>query len=143
MERWLLWMAIGAIGALITWQVLTPSQSSNSGRWYSEAQVVTGAPLFQQFCAVCHGIDAASTPHWRTPNEQGHYPPPPLNGSAHTWHHPLNQLRRTIREGGVRLGGQMPPFGNALTAEEIDAILAWIQSNWSDEIYQQWLLRNG
>ena len=70
------------------------------------------------------------------------YPPPPLNGTAHTWHHPLNVLRRTVRKGGVSLGGSMPGFVDKLSNREIDTILAWIQSHWSDRIYRIWDKRN-
>lgn len=113
------------------------------GRWYSEEQVARGAPLYQTNCAGCHGPDAAATPDWRVMNEQGYYPPPPLNGTAHAWHHPMQVLRKTVQEGGIPLGGQMPSFGDQLNDEEIDDILAWIQSHWSDEIYQRWRGRNG
>ncbi len=120
-----------------------PLKDLGTGRWYSQQQVVQGGPLFQRHCAVCHGPEAAGTPNWREMDQNGHYPPPPLNGSAHTWHHPLALLRKTVREGGIPLGGQMPPFKEVLTHSEIDAILAWVQTHWSDQIYQRWLERNG
>ncbi len=33
----------------------------------------------------------------------------------------------------------MPPFNEKLSAEEIDAVIAWFQSLWSDEIYTVWV----
>ncbi len=111
-------------------------------RWYSDQQVTQGGKIFQTHCAGCHGPEAASTPHWRKIDENGHYPPPPLNGTAHTWHHSLAQLRNSVRNGGIPLGGQMPPFKDLLTDHEIDAVLAWVQNHWTDEIYQRWLQRN-
>jgi mono/diheme cytochrome c family protein len=119
------------------------TQDVETGRWYSSQQVAQGEPLYQANCAGCHGIDAAATPNWREADENGHYPPPPLNGTAHAWHHPLPLLIKTIKQGGVPLGGQMPPFEMLLTDTEIHAILAWIQSHWSDEIYQRWSGRSG
>ena len=89
-------------------------------------------------CASCHGQNAEATPNWKQTDANGNYPPPPLNGSAHTWHHDLNLLRRTIREGGAKVGGQMPGFEGSLSASEIDSIIAFFQSKWPDEIYQRW-----
>ncbi len=129
-------------GAFLFYQALQ-IEDTVEGRWYTEQQVAQGAPLYQGHCSACHGVEAASTPAWRTPGADGHYPPPPLNGSAHAWHHPMSQLRRTVREGGIALGGVMPPFKSVLDAQQIDATLAWIQSLWSDATYQQWEARNG
>jgi len=111
-------------------------------RWYSKAQEAKGYRLFQANCASCHQADASGTHEWRRLDASGHYPPPPLNGTAHTWHHPLSVLRRTVVQGGIPLGGTMPAFGDKLTVEEIDAILAWIQSNWPEEVYAAWHISN-
>ena len=111
-------------------------------RWYSEAQVERGNDLFQANCAMCHKPDASGTPNWREVDAQGNYPPPPLNGTAHTWHHPLSVLRRVVRVGSVPMGGTMPGFADKLNTEQIDDILAWVQSHWSDEIYRVWHKRN-
>ncbi|HEC16393.1 MAG TPA: cytochrome c [Sedimenticola sp.] len=107
-------------------------------RWYTPEQVAQGKALFARHCSECHGKNAASTPEWRKPGPDGHFPPPPLNGTAHTWHHPLPLLRRTIREGGIRLGGKMPGFQEKLSAAQIDAVIAWFQSLWPDNIYALW-----
>lgn len=120
-----------------------PSSPSSAGssvakRWYDSAQVQRGEPLYQQHCAACHQPDASGTPNWREPGPDGNYPPPPLNGAAHTWRHPLAALRRTVQRGGVPLGGVMPGFADKLNPREIDAILAWVQSRWDDRTYAVW-----
>ncbi len=109
-----------------------------NNRWYQEQQVMDGGALYSNHCASCHKADASGTENWKQPNDKGQYPPPPLNGSAHTWHHPLSILRRTLKRGGVPLGGYMPGFADKLNDREIDAILAWVQSWWNDEIYTTW-----
>lgn len=111
-------------------------------RWYTAEQVQRGEPLYQTHCAGCHQPDASGTPNWKQPGPDGTYPPPPLNGSAHTWHHPLAQLRRTVQRGGVPLGGVMPGFQDKLEPHQIDDILAWIQSHWDDRIYGIWSQRD-
>ena len=118
------------------------SPDSHSTRWYSQEQVMQGRDLYQTYCAECHQPDASGTTNWRSLNAEGKLPPPPLNGTAHTWHHPLSVLRRTVRLGGVPLGGSMPGFADKLSDEQIDAILAWVQTRWSDEIYHIWHERN-
>lgn len=115
-----------------------PQRSLPLRRWYSETQVARGDNLFQVNCSVCHKSDASGTPNWKERDANGILPPPPINGTAHAWHHPLSVLRRTVRLGGVPLGGSMPGFADKLNPEEIDAILAWVQSHWSDEIYRVW-----
>jgi len=107
-------------------------------RWYTQEQVERGYGLFQENCAECHKPDASGDPNWKQVNAEGKLPPPPLNGTAHAWHHPLPLLRRIVRTGGVPMGGTMPPFKDKLKPDEIDAILAWVQSHWSDEIYATW-----
>ncbi len=114
------------------------ADSGNGQRWYSPQQVESGSKLYQQHCAQCHGKRAEGTADWKTPLTDGSFPPPPLDGSAHTWHHGLPLLQRTIREGGAAYDGKMPPFAHTLNADKVDAIIAWFQSLWSDEIYNRW-----
>ena len=127
------------IPALLIGAGLTQSVAAASAtRWYSLQQLEQGRTLFLQHCAVCHGPRAEGTSNWQQPDANGHYPPPPLNGSAHAWHHDLPLLQRTIREGGQKLGGQMPPFAQLLDAPQIDSVIAYFQSQWPDEVYQKW-----
>lgn len=114
------------------------SLHASTERWFSPQQVGEGRNLFQQHCAVCHGPNAEATPNWKQTDANGNYPPPPLNGSAHAWHHDLSLLRSTVREGGIKLGGQMPPFGLVLDARQIDSVIAFFQSQWPDETYAKW-----
>src|SRR5690606_25758647 len=58
-----------------------------SGRWYTQSQVEQGRELFQMHCAVCHGEKAEGTVNWFERDAEGQYPPPPLDGTAHAWHH--------------------------------------------------------
>ena len=107
-------------------------------RWFAQPAVELGNRLFQQHCAACHGSEAQGTENWKQTDADGHYPPPPLNGTAHAWHHSIPQLARSIKEGGVKLGGKMPPFGDRLNNGEILALIAYFQSQWPDELYQAW-----
>ncbi len=136
------WLLLPAMGVgqvpLATASDIDPVSGDCPALWYTDEQVAQGKRLFAGLCAECHGKDAAGTPNWRRPDANGNYPPPPLNGSAHTWHHSLEILRETIRNGGAPLGGVMPGFADKLSAQEIDAVIAWFQSLWSDEVYRIW-----
>ena len=44
--------------------------------------------LYQNNCASCHGENLQGQIGWQNAlDEDGHRLAPPLNGSAHTWHH--------------------------------------------------------
>ena len=119
----------------------SPDSDQVTQRWYSQHQVDDGAEIFQPYCASCHGEKAQSKPGWKKADEQGHYPAPPLDGTAHAWHHDLSVLRRTIEIGGIPLGGTMPGFKGQLSDVERDSVIAYFQSFWSDDIYGKWAER--
>jgi mono/diheme cytochrome c family protein len=114
-----------------------PDQGSMK-RWYTSQQIANGKVLFQQHCAECHGQQAVGTPNWKVRLPDGSLPPPPLNGTAHTWHHQMPVLRLAITDGSQSSGGKMPGFRDKLSDQQIDSIIAWFQSLWNDEIYALW-----
>lgn len=113
-----------------------------TGRWYSEQQVSLGNQVYDANCIDCHNPKARGTFKWKQPLEDGTYPPPPLNGSAHAWHHPMRVLIKTIDSGGLEMGGTMPPFKDVLNDNQTIAVIAYFQSFWNDDIYSNWLKRN-
>lgn len=119
-----------------------PASQPGATRWYTQQQVEVGAGLYRANCATCHKENAEGTADWRQRDANGKLPPPPLNGTAHAWHHPLQVLRLVVNRGGAPVGGSMPGFADKLDGEQIDAILAWVQSHWPDEIYQTWYERD-
>ncbi len=124
-------------GASPTREAAPPVETSPA-RWYTDDQVASGKILYAEHCASCHGANAEATPDWRKRDASGHYPPPPLNGSAHAWHHSLAVLENTIAEGGAAMDGVMPGFGEVLDYEQRLAVIAYFQQFWSDEIYGRW-----
>ena len=114
------------------------------GRWYTPEQLALGAQVFARNCAECHGSNAEGTvADWRERLDDGSFPPPPLNGSAHAWHHPREVLLTVINNGGIALGGKMPAFESVLSEEEKLAAIAYFQDFWSDEIYANWMEMGG
>lgn len=113
------------------------------GRWFTEQQYELGKIVYSENCARCHGQYGQSiADNWKRPNPDGTFPPPPLNGTAHTWHHPFHVLMKTIDEGGAQIGGTMPAFGDQLSEEEKIAVIAYFQGWWDDKTYERWVDMN-
>ena len=93
----------------------------------SPVLVAQGQVIYAETCAVCHGENGEGLVG------------SPLNGSAHSWHHVDNQLRSVVRDGIPN--SEMPPHGEHLTAQEIDAVLSFIKTWWTPE--QQRMQRTG
>ena len=121
------------------------SQTANTAqRGENPAAVSHGAMVFKENCQICHGVEAAGVvKNWQQRDANGNLPAPPLNGTAHAWHHDQKTLLRVINQGGVPLGGTMPPFKDVLSEEEKSAVLAYIKSLWPDELYAAWQERFG
>ena len=117
--------------------------NANHARFPAE-QLMLGEQVFTKNCQECHGVGAAGTVReWQKRLPDGTLPAPPLNGTAHAWHHNDKVLLRTVNNGGIPLGGTMPPFKDVLSEEEKIAVLAYIKNLWPEELYQAWLANNG
>ena len=109
-------------------------KNKNSG-----SMVVLGEKIYNKNCLSCHGPEGQGlAKDWKVKDENGNYPAPPLNGTAHTWHHSPEQLLYTINKGGVEMGGQMPAFEKRLTEEEKKALIEYMYSLWPKEIQEKY-----
>lgn len=99
--------------------------------------ITRGAELYNANCLGCHGgaiggdmMDI----------------PPPHNANGHTWHHPDCQLIDVVLNGSGGMGEmmrrmmgvpenapRMPAFRGKLTEEDVEAILAYIKTWWTEE----------
>ena len=98
----------------------------------------SGAVLYQEHCAVCHGAELEGQPDWRSPGENGRLPAPPHDATGHTWHHDDDTLFRITRDGTAAVVGggyesDMPGFGDVVSDIQIRGILAFIKSTWPEE----------
>src|SRR5690554_4898651 len=108
-------------------------------RGFTEQQFEAGEQIFAMHCASCHGdLGQGIVENWKRPDSAGNFPAPPLNGTAHTWHHLKFVLLETIDNGGIPLGGTMPAFKSILNDEDRESVIAFIQSMWDDDIYNKW-----
>ncbi len=101
-------------------------------------QLTLGKQIFTTHCASCHGTQAQGAANWRQTDADGNYPPPPLDGSGHAWHHSTEVLISMIHEGSPQGKGNMPAWENKLSEEEINAVIIWFQSIWPKPVYDAW-----
>jgi mono/diheme cytochrome c family protein len=103
--------------------------------------VALGQKLYNQNCAACHQPNLTGHKDWKTKlDSDGHRLPPPLNGTGHAWHHSDAMLHEVIKHGYSKMvknyKGKMMGFGKVLNDTDIDHILAYMKSTWSDDVYQ-------
>ena len=109
------------------------------GRWFSADQVALGKSVYEVNCISCHLENAKGTKEWKKTLDDDSYPPPPLNGTAHAWHHSIEVLLTVINQGGIPNGGKMPAFKNKLSQDQKIAVVAYFQSFWPKDIYKKWV----
>ena len=116
--------------------------SSNTGlipsRNYDAATLAAGRQIFTTHCAQCHGQNAEGHAQWRHAGPDGKYPPPPLNGSGHAWHHSREVLRNVIKNGSPANQGNMPGWSGILSDTQIEQVIDYFQSLWPDTVYSAW-----
>jgi mono/diheme cytochrome c family protein len=114
----------------------TPPSQTMSSRVSESAP--TGAILYAQHCAICHGANLQGQPNWQQANADGSYPAPPHDASGHTWHHNDAYLIAITTYGGAAVTGvatnAMPAFQNQLSDSDIVLIIDYIKGTWPDDI---------
>jgi mono/diheme cytochrome c family protein len=97
-----------------------------------------GQKLYAQHCASCHGAKLEGQSNWQKRLPNGKMPAPPHDESGHTWHHPDEVLFAITKHGLVApyappgYQSDMPAFAGTLSDDEIRAVLAYIESHWTN-----------
>ncbi len=101
---------------------------------YDDPQLIArGKKLFNVNCSPCHGAQAVGENPARVNGgrkPEGSYWAPALNGTAHAWHHPPDDLFRRIKNGSFLRGSPMPIWNGRLSDQEIHSVIAYFQSLW-------------
>ncbi|WP_341213845.1 cytochrome c [uncultured Limimaricola sp.] len=116
--------ALAGLGGLLLWPSASGAQEH-------------GRQIYLDNCAACHGADREGQADWRRPGPSGRLPAPPHDETGHTWHHPDRVLRDIVLRGTAAIVGQgyesdMPGFEGVLSADEIEAVLDYLKSEWPD-----------
>ena len=109
-------------------------------RKLDSSQIARGRAIYEKNCLECHGADGKGQPgDWRIRDAEGNYPPPPLDDSAHAWHHPTKVLMEAIRDGSPGGQGNMPAWKGKLSEQEMQDTVVYIKSLWTDPVYRLWM----
>ncbi|MDH5546365.1 MAG: cytochrome c [Gammaproteobacteria bacterium] len=104
---------------------------------FDRQKVDKGFVIYSAHCQKCHGVNAVGAENWRESDASGKFPPPPLNGTGHAWHHPTKVLKEVI-ENGTLPNGNMPAWRDKLSEQDIDNVITWFQSLWPMQVYHAW-----
>lgn len=134
-------IAVGAAGAVFLWLGMMDGDDVPAGRANIDdrAAVALGASVYREHCAACHGERLEGQPNWRVRFPDGRLPAPPHDATGHTWHHPDQHLFDVTKYGTAAIVGgnyksDMAAFGDRLSDRQIWAVLAFIKSQWPEEI---------
>jgi len=119
---------IGVVGLVaVALAVLIVGQiKPSSGSLTASARPAHGKELYDKNCAVCHGPAGRGVAGWQYQAR----PAPPLDSSAHAWHHEDDQLLSMILDKPAP-DSVMPAWRGVLSREDALDILAYIKSLWS------------
>ncbi|HSH26644.1 MAG TPA: cytochrome c [Wenzhouxiangella sp.] len=109
-----------AIIALIAVRTATSLSSANAPSPVPADVLAAGETIYADTCATCHGVEGEGA-------AQPGIPAPPLDGSAHSWHHSDSQIIGLIRDGGA----QMPAVGAGWSDDEVEAVIAYVKTRWA------------
>lgn len=101
----------------------------SSGSLTASAEPARGKQLYNQYCVSCHGADGAGQPGWQTQARGA----PPLDSSAHAWHHEDAQLLTMILDKPAP-DSLMPAWRGVLTREDALDLVAYMKSLWTPYI---------
>ena len=107
----------------------------------SALMIARGKIVYENNCISCHQVNLVGAENWKGIDKDGHRKAPPLNGAGHTWHHDDASLHNIIKYGLVKFvenyEGKMIGFEGNLKDKDIDSVLSYMKSFWSEDIYQQ------
>ena len=130
-------LAIFALSALFLFVSFPKTQLSLFAPTPTLTALTRGEQLYNANCLVCHqGATGGAMMDY----------PPRHNANGHTWHHPDCELIQIILSGGDEMtemmrqmmnpnpdAPRMPAWKDKLSREDIDAILAFIKTWWTED----------
>ena len=129
-------LAGAAVAGTIIWSI--SDEKGVAAKEEVIGDVALGKAIYDDYCAACHGANLEGQPDWKSPGPDGRLPAPPHDETGHTWHHPDSMLFAYIKLGGsavmaeqgITFDSGMPGFGDQLSDEEMQAVIAYLKSRW-------------
>ena len=122
-------IAIVALMTVVLAVLIVGQIKPSSGSLTASARPAHGKELYDKNCAACHGPNGRGLPGWQYQARSA----PPLDSSAHAWHHEDDQLLSMILDKPAP-DSVMPAWRGVLSREDALDILAYIKSLWSPYI---------
>lgn len=117
---------------------ISPTEVYTYAQLADNTTLEIGNSIYEIHCASCHGFNGEGqfpdAP--MQADNTGRIGAPPHNESGHSWHHADELLFEIIHDGGHASSDmfyEMPIFGETLSDDEINAVLAYIKTMWTDE----------
>ena len=93
--------------------------------------IAAARKTYEQYCQSCHGKNGVGErPKDMYAQDSYGFVAPPLDNSAHGWHHTDDGLAYTILNGSSR-NPRMLPFKDMISEEDARNVVAYIKSLWS------------
>ncbi|WP_425098093.1 c-type cytochrome [Tropicibacter sp. S64] len=130
-------ITLGLVACLIP----VATSAENLVPYEDAARVQSGAALYADHCAACHGADLAGQPDWQVQKADGYLSAPPHDETGHTWHHADPLLIDIVTRGTEAIVGgtyksEMMGFAEVLNEAEILDVLAYIKSTWPPRVIE-------
>ncbi|MDH5752941.1 MAG: cytochrome c [Deltaproteobacteria bacterium] len=113
-------------------------------QWYvytDPGRIRLGEKLYLTYCQDCHGHKASGQFPEKPKgglDELGKQVAPALDGTGHSFHHPLNVWHRQIKKGSRLKNSRMKSWERRMSQYEIESVVAYIQSLWPEELLDQY-----
>ena len=117
-------VVVAAFAALMIGQI-----KPSSGSLTASAEPARGKQLYDKYCVSCHGVEGRGQPGWQVQARRA----PPLDSSAHAWHHEDAQLLAMILDKPAP-DSVMPAWRGVLSREDALDIVAYMKSLWTPYI---------
>jgi photosystem II stability/assembly factor-like uncharacterized protein len=124
--------AVADSGTVLTSKDGGRTWASYIGHDRETAEVVAeGRRLYDEICKSCHGAKGVGErPEDMYANDDYGVVAPPLDDSAHGWHHSDRNLAETIMNGSPR-NPRMMPFKTIISDQDAWNVVAYIKSLWN------------
>ena len=90
----------------------------------AKGDAAKGKAVFEEKCSLCHSADTDEMLVGPGLKNLFHWPPHKMSDGTEHQEHTVEIIRKQMVEGG----GAMPPMGESLSSEDVENLLAYLQT---------------